>query len=61
MSKRAFFPQRLNDMERIQHRVPVLSLCRTNIETLTDPKTGAVAFFGNLCQESGRKRKDNDM
>ena len=46
-----------NSMKTIRNRMPVLSLYRTFIETLTDPKTGAVAFFGNLCQESGRKRR----
>jgi hypothetical protein len=43
------------------HRtMPVLSLCRTIIETSVDPKKGAVAFFRNLCRENSRKMEGRE-
>ena len=36
--------------------MPVLSLCQTILETLTDPKQGAVDF-SMLCQENSWKMK----
>ena len=61
MSKSAFFHKRFpqNGMDTIQHRMPAHSLCRTIIETLTDPRTVQLSFL-NMCQEHSRKMKGRE-
>ena len=46
-------------MDTIQHRMPAHSLCRTIIETLTDPRTVQLPFL-NMCQEQPRKMKGRE-